>query len=115
MPPTAALAQPPPQLAEVRRPSAPSPRGFFGPVTLGAATLAAGAIGLGLYGSADASYHSLLDSCAPRCSPPQIAGLEIREQAGIAFLVVGAAALVADSAWWMVAARSRRHLQAGAH
>src|SRR5581483_5242895 len=65
-------------------------------------------VGGALVGTVDADVDNLRRTCAPRCAPSQLSGLETREQAGYALIGIGAAAAVADAILWFVAYRKRR-------
>lgn len=72
--------------------------------------LALTAAGLGLTLSVGPAIDALRPTCEQRqCGPADVDGLHQRLDAGWALIGIGAAALVADMAMWIVASRRPRH------
>ncbi len=83
---------------------APPPRAPRWPPLLVALAGAGGlGLGVGLYAWAGQDFAAFQRQCPDgRCPPELWAGARGREQAGIASMCLGAAALVASAIWWVV-------------
>jgi hypothetical protein len=91
-PPAPEIVEPPPQQpGKIRWP----------PIALGAGGIVVGAVGGILYGWAGLQFTQLQMKCAPGCDPSRSAGPQAVEQASIALLIVGAAALFGAAIWWI--------------
>jgi hypothetical protein len=97
--PPAAVQPPPPEIVEPMPQQPVKIR--WPPIALGAGGIVVGAVGGILYGWAGLQFTQLQMACAPGCDPSRTAGPQAVEQASIALLIVGAAALFGAAIWWI--------------
>jgi tetratricopeptide (TPR) repeat protein len=99
-PVVAPVVQIPTPVLEVKR-ELPPKRNYTLPTGFAIGAVSILAIGAGLYGSAVTDYNAFQDECKLRlCMPSDWRGSEAKQNAGIAFLAIGGAAVVVDVALW---------------
>lgn len=101
------VVEAPPPVAIASSPTPPRRPRYLGPGTLLGASLALGAAGAGLTGSALVEYNRLAASCSPDCDSATWANLPARERAGEALLGIAAAGLVGSAVWFVIVSRRK--------
>lgn len=101
-----------PRVAVTSTPPSRPRHWWVGPLVVGLLGVAVLGAGAGLYGASRAEYDHLSSTCAPGCATSRWHDDRDMQQAGIALMPIGGAAIVAASAWAIVASKRGHRAQA---